>query len=402
MSTATLRTFLLPDLGEGLTEASVVQWLVAEGDVVAVDQAVVEVETAKSVVEVPSPYAGRVGELHAAEGQLVDVGRPLITILADGDGAGAADVPDAAGSGAAGEREGEVYREEERAGSGNVLIGYGTPPPAGSGRRRPPRGALSAVPDRPIKVISPIVRRLAREAGLDLRAIRPTGAGGVVTRSDVRAAAAAARAPVAPPGDAVGGSAGVSGGVSGGPSAVGASGAPGPVSSGGSAVAASAAGAEAGGVASGVTSSGGERRIPLTGFQKAAAAVLTRSRAEIPEATVWVDVDATALWELREASRTPGDDGPGLLAHVARFVVRALQEFPVLNARLDVERGEIVVPGTVNLGIAVQGELGLVAPAVLGADALTTAALDAAIREVVGRARAGRSTPRSCPPGRSR
>ena len=79
-TTATEQTFLLPDLGEGLTEASVVQWLVAEGDAVAVDQPVVEVETAKSVVEVPSPYAGRVEVLHAAEGELVEVGRPLITI----------------------------------------------------------------------------------------------------------------------------------------------------------------------------------------------------------------------------------------------------------------------------------------------------------------------------------
>lgn len=362
--TVTERTFLLPDLGEGLTEAAVVQWLVAPGEEVAVDQAVAEVETAKSVVEVPSPYAGRVGVLHAAEGETVEVGRPLITIVADddavagsgGSAGGGADgaavlgaspgvvegpalVPEGASvpapeAGAAGVREGEAYREEERAGSGNVLIGYGTSASAGPGRRRRSRGAVPSDAGRPVKVISPIVRRLAREAGLDLAAVRPTGAGGVVTRSDVRAAVAARDVP----------------------------------------------------------GSSGERRIPLTGFQKAASAVLTRSRAEIPEATVWVDVDATALWDLREATRRPGDDGPGLLAHLARFVVAGLREYPVLNGRLDVERGEIVVPGTVNLGIAVQGELGLVAPAVLGADTMTTAGLDAAVRDVVARARAGRST----------
>ncbi|MDX6232170.1 MAG: hypothetical protein QOH68_1145, partial [Nocardioidaceae bacterium] len=104
------QTFVLPDLGEGLTEAEVVRWLVAVGDEVVVDQPVVEVETAKSIVEVPSPYAGRVSELHGAEGGTVAVGSPLISVET-------APVEVAAAQ----------YREEERAGSGNVLIGYGTP-----------------------------------------------------------------------------------------------------------------------------------------------------------------------------------------------------------------------------------------------------------------------------------
>ncbi|WP_169736501.1 dihydrolipoamide acetyltransferase family protein, partial [Promicromonospora kroppenstedtii] len=137
----------------------------------------------------------------------------------------------------------------------------------------------------------------------------------------------------------------------------------------------------------------GEHRVPLDGFRRAASRVLSRSRAEIPEATVWVDVDATALWELREATRRPDDPGPGLLAHIARFVVSALADHPVLNARFDAARDEIVVSDTVNLGIAVQGEAGLVAPAVLGADALTTRELDAALRDLTTRARAGRATP---------
>src|SRR3954463_6996952 len=119
MAIATRKTFLLPDLGEGLTEADVVRWLVAEGEQVTVDQSVVEVETAKSVVEVPTPYAGWVATLHASEGQTVDVGKPLITIATG-------DTPADAATAAA-----KTYREEEKAGSGNVLIGYGTP--GGSG-----------------------------------------------------------------------------------------------------------------------------------------------------------------------------------------------------------------------------------------------------------------------------
>ena len=376
--TATEQTFLLPDLGEGLTEASVVQWLVAEGDVVTVDQPVVEVETAKSVVEVPSPYAGRVASLHAAEGELVDVGRPLITVAAEGVAAeevAAEEVAEAeAGEAEAGAPTGdpaaETYRTEEQAGSGNVLIGYGTSAQVGPSRRRRPRGvprregsrhdgptaaAAAAPADRPVKVISPIVRRLAREAGLDLRAIRPTGAGGVVTRSDVRVALQ---------------NLGVGAGMAD-------TAADGPV-----AVVRGSAGPRA----------GGERRIPLSGFQRTASRVLSRSRAEIPEATVWVDVDATALWDLREASRTPTDAGPGILAHLARFVVAGLKAYPVLNGRLDVERNEVVVPDTIDLGIAVQGEQGLVVPAVLGAGSMTTAELDGALRDLVERARTGRAT----------
>lgn len=405
-TTATEQTFLLPDLGEGLTEASVVQWLVAEGDVVVVDQPVVEVETAKSVVEVPSPYAGRVEVLHAAEGELVEVGRPLITIAvavaaavaADGEGVAAG------GDGAAA----ETYREEERAGSGNVLIGYGTSAHPGSGRRRRPRAVPSAVPlvaaaaavagapgvaaasgvagsgvsvtsgGGPVKVISPIVRRLAREAGLDLHAIAPTGAGGVVTRSDVWAAIEQARqAPSLTPSRAAAG-----------PEA----------SARGSAavvLSASATATARPSASSAVLPSAatrGERRIPLSGFQKTAAKVLSRSRAEIPEATVWVDVDATALWNLREAARTPADPGPGLLAYVARFVVAGLKEYPVLNSRLDVERDEIVMPGVVNLGVAVQGQHGLVVPAVLDAGSMTTTELDVALRDLVARARTGKAT----------
>ncbi|MEU4666092.1 biotin/lipoyl-containing protein, partial [Micromonospora chalcea] len=166
MSTAVgTRDFLLPDLGEGLSEAEIVEWRVAVGDVVTVDQSVVEVETAKAVVDVPCPYAGRVVALHGAAGEVRPVGQPLITI------APLDDAPDPHAT----------YREEERAGSGNVLIGYGTGHGGSGRRRRRPRLALapeaapaSVDPARtggpaaaPL-VISPIVRRLAKEHGIDL------------------------------------------------------------------------------------------------------------------------------------------------------------------------------------------------------------------------------------------
>jgi pyruvate dehydrogenase E2 component (dihydrolipoamide acetyltransferase) len=191
-----------------------------------------------------------------------------------------------------------------------------------------------------VRVISPLVRKIAHDHDIDLRGIEPTGFRGIVTKSDVERAIAAAQVSAAP--------------------------AP--------------------------TSAAGERRIPLNGFRKAVSTALSRSRSEIPEATVWVDVDATALWELRESARTATEPGPGLLAYIARFVVAGLKAYPVLNARLDTERDEIVEYDAINLGLAVQGERGLVVPAVIGADSMTTAALDEAIRDLTARARVGKAT----------
>jgi pyruvate dehydrogenase E2 component (dihydrolipoamide acetyltransferase) len=136
-----------------------------------------------------------------------------------------------------------------------------------------------------------------------------------------------------------------------------------------------------------------ERRIPLSAAGRAAAANLARSRAEIPEATVWVDVDATPLVELRESARTPDDPGPGLMAYLAAFVVAALREYPVFNGRFDAERNEIVSSTQINLGIAVQGERGLVVPTIMDAGAMSVAELDRAIDEATARARSGRVSP---------
>ena len=190
----TSRTFSLPDLGEGLTAAEVVRWLVAVGDTVALDQPVVEVETAKSLVEVPSPYAGTVSALHGRAGEVLDVGAPLISVSAPTSEEPAQ--PSAAG---------EQYREEERAGvgSGNVLIGYGTPDTLAEGRRRRPRTRppghrtpppVPVDPHRVPLVTSPLVRQMARDAGLRVADIEGNGPGGLITRQDVRTAIEAASA----------------------------------------------------------------------------------------------------------------------------------------------------------------------------------------------------------------
>lgn len=355
----TVQNFDLPDLGEGLTEAEVVRWLVAVGDTVTLDQPIAEVETAKSIVEVPSPYAGTVTVLHGQEGEVMAVGKPLITVDSD----------------TAADPAGERYREEERAGSGsgNVLIGYGTPEAQATGRRRrprdrpPTRGSRPAPtpPNRRVPLVtSPLVRQMAREAGLPVADLQGTGPGGLITRRDVRSAIEAAGASTTAPAPSA-------------PIAVHSPAtdpAPAPVSPG--AVDARTGLAES-------------RRVPMGAFRRSVATSLSRSRREIPEATVWVDVDATELVRLRRSD----PEGPGLLAYVARFVLAGLRAHPELNGLVDTEREELVQYDGVNLGLAVQTDRGLVAPAVMGAHRLTTAELDTEIKELSRRAREGKATP---------
>jgi pyruvate dehydrogenase E2 component (dihydrolipoamide acetyltransferase) len=332
--------FLLPDLGEGLDEAEVIAWRIQPGDRVAVDQVIAEVETAKAVVEVPVPYAGVVAALHAVPGSNVSVGQPLITVTADESASG-----------------------EEA--SGSVLIGYGTTaaPTRSSRRGRRNRAARAtaltpealvptvlapaapapaapppAVRDRPrrVAVISPLVRKDARDAGLDLAVLTGTGPAGVVNRQDVRQAIAE-RAARQQPG-------------------------------------------------------AGERRIPLRGARRAAADKLSRSRREIPEATVWVDVDATGLVEVRRALNAADPARPvSLLALLARFTILGLRRYPELNARI--EPDEIIVPERVNLGFAAQTEHGLVVPVVQDAHRLTTRDLSARLAERTAAARERRLAP---------
>ena len=331
--------FLLPDLGEGLDEAEVIAWRVRAGDHVTVDQVIAEVETAKAVVELPVPYAGVVTALHAEPGSAVSVGQPLITVTADDPAAGFREpgvvVPgQAAAAGGAGGGEA----------SGSVLVGYGTTATAARRRRGQRR---RRAPDRPrrVAVISPLVRKQARDAGLDVASLIGTGPAGVVSRQDVRRAIAERAARQRPAVPAV-------------PDAA----------------------------------EGTERRIPLRGARRAAAEHVTRSRREIPEATVWVDVDATALAEARRELNTRDPARPvSLLALLARFAVLGLRRYPELNAR--VERDEIVVPGGVHLGFAAQTEHGLVVPVVHDAHLLSTRDLSARLAERTAAARERRLSP---------
>ncbi|MDQ7906084.1 dihydrolipoamide acetyltransferase family protein [Phytohabitans sp. ZYX-F-186] len=343
----TTRQFRLPDLGEGLTEAEVLRWLVAVGDPVAVDQPVVEVETAKASVEVPSPYAGVVAELHAAEGRTVDVGAPLISIAAPSARAplagpsAPASVPPGPGAAAPAPGADPSVPGADASGgegSGNVLVGYGTAE-ARRGRRgrRRPAAAPPAPGTRPL-VISPIVRRLARDHHVDLAALTGTAPGGVIARRDVERAIEAASAPPAPPAP---------------PLAV-------------------------------------RDRVPLRGVRRTVADRLTRSRQEIPDATTWVDVDATDLVETRRQMLARDPDSPvGVLAFIARFVVAGLARYPDLNSRVDPAAGEIVRLAGVNLGIAAQGERGLLVPVVHDAHERNVRELHGEIARLATAARAG-------------
>ncbi|GAA0712496.1 2-oxo acid dehydrogenase subunit E2 [Dactylosporangium roseum] len=343
--------FRLPDLGEGLGEAEIVAWHVQVGDSVVVDQNVVEVETAKAAVEVPIPFAGVVSTLHAEPGDVVAVGAPLITVTAAGSGGGRE-----------GFREpGIVTARDPGEASGNVLIGYGTPA-SSPGRRRGGRGpartgnpALVAAPQPagahgsgPVRVINPIVRKLARDAGLDLAAIRGTGSGGLVRRRDVELALTAR--------------AGADSHV---PEAV---------------------------AREAVAPGEGERRIPIRGLRKATADKLSRSRREIPEATVWVDVDVTELLTARSRLNAGDPRRPvGVLALLARFTVLALRRFPELNGRI--EGDELVLPAAVHLGFAAQTDRGLIVPVVHDAHRMSTRDLAAAVADRTAAARAGLLAP---------
>ncbi|MFI6437210.1 dihydrolipoamide acetyltransferase family protein [Streptomyces sp. NPDC050759] len=380
--------FRLPDLGEGLTEAEIVRWLVEVGDVVAVDQPVVEVETAKAMVDVPCPYAGVVTARFGEEGSELPVGAPLITVAV---GAAAPGGSTEASGGSAG-------------GSGNVLVGYGTSEaPARRRRVRPtpavpaaangrsvaaepveepdggPRaqtagrdvsravatgrveesgapaagraGAPEAVVDGPVPVISPLVRRLARENGLDLKELTGSGPDGLILRADVeyalRAAAVQTRTAPVP--------------------------------------AATPATAPA-------TTPGGTR-VPLKGVRGAVADKLSRSRTEIPDATCWVDADATELMRARAAMNATGAPKISLLALLARICTAALARFPELNSTVDMAAREIVRLDAVHLGFAAQTERGLVVPVVKDAHARDAESLSVEFARLTEAARTGTLTP---------
>ncbi|MEU8959448.1 dihydrolipoamide acetyltransferase family protein [Streptomyces sp. NPDC048518] len=422
--------FKLPDLGEGLTEAEVVRWLVEVGDVVAVDQPVVEVETAKAMVEVPCPYGGVVTARFGEEGAELPVGAPLLTV-AVGAAAGAGVTAGAGGGGEPGGIGSRVPEEPaERAlqtaaeeSSGNVLVGYGTgAAPARRRRvrrrrvRRPSRpvGQLpeASAPERepgsrdgdaavtsvtradgPIPVISPLVRKLARENGVDLRALVGSGPEGLITRADVESAVVSASAA------GVGaGSGTVTRGV--------------PYAPGGSSAAPTvdpeirgrAAAAEVRRQVSAAQDShhaGPVTRHALTGIRGLVADKMSRSRREIPEATCWVDADATELLAARKAmnAAVSGRDGEAggqkvsLLALLARISVAALTRYPLLNSSVDMDAREVRQYADIHVGFAAQTERGLVVPVVRHCQTRSTDSINAELIRLTESARAGTLTP---------
>ncbi len=336
------RIFNLPDLGEGLEDAEIVEWKVSEGDAVSLNQPLVEVNTAKALVEIPSPFEGTVVKLHGAEGDLVEVGSPLVTF----DVAAAAAVTEVP------ERAGGPESEEARPKREAVLVGYGVDQESGIKQRRrlrPPREAGAAPPREPAAPerpsgrakATPLVRRLARERGIDLTAIPGSGPGGRVTREDLQRAAVeteGARPSQAP-------------------------------------------------------SAGAEERIPVRGVRRLVARKMARAWAEVPHVTSFRTVDATSLEALRRDLSDESGTRVSPLPIVVRALVEVCKRHPKLNASFDAEAEEIVAKGWYHVGIATDTDEGLMVPVVRDADRKGILSISREIADLVAAAREGRATP---------
>jgi 2-oxoisovalerate dehydrogenase E2 component (dihydrolipoyl transacylase) len=355
------QTFLLPDVGEGLTEAEIVAWRVAPGDQVAVNDVLVEIETAKSLVELPSPFAGTVGELLADEGATVEVGAAIITIA---DAAASAPPTPAAPAGASADEAG-----------GSVLVGYGTGGHVQS-RRRPRVAAPTAAA---VGVVAkPPIRKLAKDLGVDLTAVQPSGSAGEVTRDDVirHASQASVFRNIETPewGDVREETIPVPA-----PAVSAADGPPAPAAS----VSADAS---------------REESIPVRGVRKATASAMTSSAYTAPHVSVWVDVDASRTMELvkrLKASPDFADVKVSPLLIMARAVIWAVRRTPMVNAAwIDTDEGaQIRVRHYVNLGIAAATPRGLLVPNIKDAQELNTRELARALEKLTLTAREGKTTP---------
>ncbi|MFG2140278.1 dihydrolipoamide acetyltransferase family protein [Streptomyces sp. NPDC048650] len=376
-----LREFKMPDVGEGLTEAEILKWYVQPGDTVTDGQVICEVETAKAAVELPSPFDGVVHALHFDEGVTVDVGTAIISVDTD-PGAGPAEPAAAADAPAAPAEE-----EPEPKGRQAVLVGYGAAP---SSTKRRARKAQPGVPAQPEPmhaglqaelngraVVAPVapapvapapavpagrplakppVRKLAKDLGIDLATIAPTGPDGIITREDVHAAAAPAPS-VAP--------------------------SPEPEA---------AAPAEAGVVDTGAR----ERRVPVKGVRKATAQAMVNSAFTAPHVTEFITVDVTRTMKLvQELKQDP--DMAGLrvnpLLLVAKAFLVAIKRHPEVNAAWDEANQEIVYKDYVNLGIAAATPRGLIVPNIKDAGVKTLPRLAEELGELVATAREGKTSP---------
>lgn len=366
-----IQDFKLPDLGEGLPEAELVQWMVAEGDTVKLNQTIAEVETAKAVVELPSPYAGTVAALHAAAGDVIEVGSVLISFDIGGDSP--APAPAAP----------EKKPAEEPAKAEPNLVGYGAAPRGSARPQRRSRASgggrtavsdtavleaaphdaihLNDIADRPIERprSTPPVRLFAKQLGVDLAMVEATGASGIITRSDVEeyAERVGASAPASAP------------------------------------VAHREAMSE-----DRIPATPGERttRTPIRGVRKHTAEAMVRSAFTAPHVTTFLTVDVTATTELIasfKADRSLQEHKIGVMAVAAKAVCLALARHPGLNSRWDEAAGEIVEHHYVNLGIAAATGRGLVVPNIRDAQDLTLVELADAIRALAETARAGKTQP---------
>ncbi len=383
--------FNLPDVGEGLTEAEIVSWKVKPGEPVKVNDVIVEIETAKSLVELPCPFAGVVEELLVEEGDTVPVGAPIIAVRTGATGAGEPGEPGAAGL-VGGPAEDMVPSpapaaptppEQPQGERQAVLVGYGprttaakrrarktpaappaasapVPAPAGRGDAEPQAGAhRTPAPDvhrdRPAAGVSvlakPPVRKLAKDLGVDLATVTGTGPNGIVTRDDVHAASGAG-APAAPSGVA--------------------------------------------GPSTGWQGLPREERVQIRSVRKATAQAVTASAFTAPHVTEFITVDVTRTMKLVErlkGTREFRDVKLSPLAVLAKAMCLAVPRTPDVNARWDDAAGEIVTQRYVNLGIAAATPRGLVVPNVKDAHLLPLRDLAVAINDLAATARAGKTPP---------
>ena len=366
---AELKEFKLPDVGEGLTEADILRWDVKVGDQVVVNQVLVEVETAKAAVELPSPYAGTVYAIHVEEGATVPVGQPIVTLrVGDGELAEVAPPTGRVGGGAEDLVPSpelpptEADQERQSAERQAVLVGYGVAGERGRRRKRlqpshdlpapsanpafevtPGAGAATPQTDRSV-LAKPPVRKLAKTLGVDLSSIIATGPNGTISRDDVQQAAAQTTTPI-------------------------------------NGFAAAA---------------GAETRIPIRGVRKHTAAAMVSSAFTAPHVTEFITVDVTEMMELRKrVAARPEFTGLKVspLLFLARAALWAIRRTPILNSTWDEAAGEIVVKHYVNLGIAAATDRGLIVPNIKGAQDLSLAELATALTDLTETARAGRTTP---------
>ena len=364
-----VKNFNLPDPGEGLTEAEITTWKVKVGDTVAVNDIVIEVETAKSLVELPIPFAGKVVELLAAEGDTVDVGAPIIAVEVVGSEPERSLRSD----------EGASKGAEAEEASGPNLVGYGAK--AGSTRRRARKGGAAPAPaaappspapapapaapapteplspERTRALAKPPVRKLAKDLGVDLQSVTPTGEGGIVTRADVETAASGGGTSLTPA-----------------PAAQGTSGA----------------------AAAAPFVPGQDTRIPIKGVRKATAEAMVASAFTAPHVTEFITVDVTATMEMVDrlkADRAFKDVKVTPLLLVAKAFCLALRRNHEANASWDGAAQEIVLHGDVNLGIAAATPRGLLGPNIKGADRLSLHDLAQELGALVATAREGRTQP---------